>query len=101
MKIKDSATVGKDELDWQWGKGDAFAQADLGTPNTDMGTSYTLCIYDDTTAVSALKASIDIPPSPTLWVSKDPKGLQYKTRWGPPKVSRRCSSRPGPPSRRK
>jgi cysteine-rich repeat protein len=82
LQIKDSATAGKDKLSWDWGKGEAFAQAALGTPNTAMGTSYTLCVYDNTTAVSALKAAIDIAPSPTLWVTKDPKGLQYKDKEG-------------------
>ena len=37
---------------------------------------------DNTAPVSALKASIDIAPSPTLWTSKDPKGLQYKDNGG-------------------
>lgn len=80
FQIKNSARAGKDKLLWQWGGGEAFAQADLGTPNVD--TAYTLCVYDETATASSVKASIDIAPSATLWQSKDPSGVQYTDKAG-------------------
>jgi hypothetical protein len=80
LKISDSATAGKDKLQWQWGKGAAFAQTDLGDPtNAD---SYSLCIFDETLATPSLVGQLDIAASATLWSDKDPKGLQYKDKAG-------------------
>ena len=80
FQVKDSATAGSDTLSWQWGRGDAFDQADLGTPLA--ATTYTLCVYDKTATVPSLAASIDITASSTLWADKDPKGLGYKDKAG-------------------
>ncbi|MFN2426227.1 MAG: DUF4215 domain-containing protein [Candidatus Binatia bacterium] len=80
FQVKNSAKAGKDKLMWQWARGDSFLQPDLGTP--DAGTSYTLCVYDNATAASSVRASIDIAPSATLWESREPSGLQYTDRTG-------------------
>ena len=80
LTITDSTKAGKDKLSWQWGKGAAFAQSDVGTPQAD--TIYTLCVYDTTAAVSRLATSIEIASSPTLWTSNDPKGMVYKDKLG-------------------
>ncbi|HEY2773270.1 MAG TPA: DUF4215 domain-containing protein [Candidatus Binatia bacterium] len=79
LQINNSNGQLKDKLSWQWSHGDAFAPEDFGTPGTD--THYTLCIYDEASTVSSLKASIDIAPS-THWISKVPSLLQYKDKTG-------------------
>ena len=93
FRITNSPKAGKDKLSWQWGRGDAFLQADLGTPGA--GTGYTLCVYDETATLSSLKASIDIAPSATLWESKDPSGLQYKDKAGTSEGVRKAQLRTG------
>jgi cysteine-rich repeat protein len=80
LQISDSAKVGKDKLSWQWSKGAAFTQNDLGNP-TD-ADAYALCIFDTSAGVPSLAATIDIAPSATKWFSKDPKGFQYKDKEG-------------------
>ena len=80
LQISDSETAGKDKLSWQWGKGEAFAQADVGAP--DVATTYKLCVFDQTAGVSSVKAELDIAASATTWVSKAPKGVQYKDKEG-------------------
>lgn len=80
LQITNSSTAGKDKLSWQWGKGAAFDQAALGDP-TGAG-SYALCIFDSSAGVPSLAATIDIASSATKWVSKAPKGLQYKDKAG-------------------
>lgn len=80
FQIRNSARTGKDKLSWQWSRGDAFLQADLGTPDVDTG--YTLCVYDETATASSLKASIDIAPSATLWENNAPSGLEYQDKAG-------------------
>jgi cysteine-rich repeat protein len=82
FQITNSDTIGKDKLSWQMSGGDAFDQADLGTPNVAMSTAYTLCIYDTAAAIPSLEASIDIAPSTTLWASKAPGGFQYTDKAG-------------------
>jgi hypothetical protein len=82
FQIKNSATAGKDKLSWSWGKGDAFDQTALGTPNVAASTTYTLCIYDQVGLLWSVKDPIHIAPSTTLWTSKDPKGLQSKDEDG-------------------
>lgn len=80
LQITDSSKPGKDKLSWQWGKGAAFDQADLGDPTG--ADSYALCIFDSSAGVPSLAATIDIASSATKWISKAPKGLQYKDKAG-------------------
>jgi cysteine-rich repeat protein len=101
FQITDSDTAGKDKLLWQWQKGEAFAQSDLGTPDTAMGTTYTLCVYDNTIGSSSLGASIDVAPSDTLWASKDPKGFQYKEPSGVSEGITKVTLKPGDTSKTK
>src|SRR6185369_4267765 len=76
LQVTDSATAGKDKLSWQWNNGFFFDQSVLGTPM--VATTYTMCIYDTLASVPTLKGAYTIPASPTLWIDKSPKGLQYK-----------------------
>ena len=62
-----------DKLAWKWTKGEATAIADFGDPVHS--TSYTLCIYDETDGVPALKMGATIPPT-VAWTAK-PKGWKY------------------------
>jgi len=80
LLVKNSAKTGKDKLSWQWSGGDGFDPADLGAPTT--ATSYTLCVYDESSGTSSIKASIDIAPSATRWQSNDPSVVQYKDKDG-------------------
>ena len=43
--------------------------------------TYSLCIYDETASSPNLVAGLAIAPS-TKWVTKDPKGFQYKDKLG-------------------
>jgi cysteine-rich repeat protein len=70
----------KNKLGWRWTKGDAFNQADVGTPLAT--TSYRLCVYDTSLSISSLAVGLDIPCSATLWTDKDPKGFVYKDKNG-------------------
>jgi hypothetical protein len=64
----------KNKIQWKWSKGDAFGQAELGSP--DATTSYALCIYDMAASVPSLAAEQEVPPG-AFWRSKDPKGWTY------------------------
>ncbi len=75
LQIVDSADDTKDKLQWQFGKGEAFAQTLVGEPTMD--TTYALCVYDATATVPSLVASIHVPASSTLWRDVDPKGAIY------------------------
>jgi hypothetical protein len=51
---------GRRKLLWKWSKGTApLAQADFGDPESG-GTSYTLCVYDQSAGSSALAMSVPI-----------------------------------------
>lgn len=80
MLVSSSATPGKSKLLWQWGKGAAFDQTDLGAPLAD--TRYALCLYDSSSSAPYLLSEFVIAPSSTRWVDKDPKGLLYKDAAG-------------------
>ena len=77
FQVKDKADDAKDQLKWKWKKGNAIAQVDLGDP---VATAvYSLCVYDSTATIDSLAASIRVEPNAS-WVSKDPKGYQYKDK---------------------
>lgn len=80
LQLKDSATEGKDQLQWQWQSGAAFDQAFLGTPLVD--TDYTLCVYDTAASIPSVALKLDVPASALLWQDLDPKGAKYKDKAG-------------------
>jgi hypothetical protein len=53
----------RDQLVWKWLKGEQTLPADLGDPTA--ATTYTLCIYDQTAGVPALKLQAKLPPAGT------------------------------------
>lgn len=56
LQITDRSPDEKDQLQWQWSKGEATTVADFGDPvASDL---YALCLYDDT----GLQATLEIPP---------------------------------------
>jgi len=80
LQIKDHATDDtKDQLKWNWKKGDAVAQLALGDPDTT--AVYSLCIYDTTGGIESLVGFVRVDPNAN-WVTKDPKGWQYKDTTG-------------------
>jgi len=78
VKITNSDKLGADRLTWQWSRGDAFGQDDLGSPATD--TTYTLCIYDSSAATPNLAGKLTIPPSQSMWRTRNPKGWNYNDK---------------------
>jgi uncharacterized delta-60 repeat protein len=73
---KDAANPSRSTLRWKWSSGEAFVQADLGSPQST--TSYSLCVYDTVGSDPTLATWIDVPPSSAFWTSKAPNGFQYK-----------------------
>ena len=69
----------KDQIKWKLSSAGALMQNDLGDPATSR--AYTLCIYDEIGSVALAVAGLDVGPSAT-WVSKAPKGFDYKDKSG-------------------
>jgi hypothetical protein len=76
LKIDDPSDPRKRRLAWQWKKGDAFDESDLGDPAAD--TDYELCVWDTTAAVPSLALALDIAASTQRWIDKGSKGRLYK-----------------------
>ena len=81
LQVKDDSSDAKDRLKWKWRKGSEFDQSVLGDPGTDGTSTYRLCIYDSSAAISRLVTSLVIDPNPA-WQNKAPKGLSYKDKDG-------------------
>lgn len=75
LQITNSTDPAADKMSWQWSKGEAFAQVDLGDPSLD--TRYTFCVYDTTGGVGSLATSLSIPGASAGWKSKGSKGWNY------------------------
>jgi len=69
-----SAGGSNDKLVWKWTKGEDTAPAELGDPTSV--TTYTLCVYDETAGVAALKLSALVPPG-SAWKAKA-AGFKYR-----------------------
>ncbi len=72
----------KDKLVFKWLKGEATGVADLGNPA--LGTTYTLCVYDEIASQPSLVVEAVIPPAATCgnrpcWKSTR-KGYKYSDR---------------------
>jgi hypothetical protein len=80
LKVTNSADPARDKFLWQWTKGDAFAQADLGDPSSS--TDYRLCIYDSTSDVTELTAALDIPAGSPFWKNVTPRGWVWNSSTG-------------------
>jgi hypothetical protein len=79
VHYKDNSEDSKDQIKWKLSRGGAVDQSALGDP---VGTStYSLCFYDETASTAALIGGVDIAPS-NKWVSKAPKGFDYKDTAG-------------------
>lgn len=84
LLVKDAA--GTEKLIAKLLKGPELAQTDMGNPLTGPGTIYTLCIYDDTTALvgqAKVERAGDTCDGKPCWkaVGKEPpdgKGYKYK-----------------------
>ncbi|MCW5889334.1 MAG: hypothetical protein KIT14_02145 [bacterium] len=74
LRLRDLARDQKDELVWQWLRGDATSLADFGTPTN--ATRYSLCLYRG--ALSALVGEVALPPGAS-WTSLGAKGFKYKS----------------------
>lgn len=79
LQVKDHATKPVDQIKWKWSRGAAFVQSAIGEPQSV--ATYTMCVYDETAGAASVAATLTLPPSP-LWVSKAPKGWQYKDKLG-------------------
>lgn len=78
FSITASATdAAKNAVQWKISGGDAVSQADLGNPVSTR--SYALCVYDETAFMASLTTEIAVGPG-SAWVSKDPKGFDYKDK---------------------
>ncbi|MFN2426053.1 MAG: M12 family metallo-peptidase [Candidatus Binatia bacterium] len=80
LTIGDSSDPTRDKLQWQWTRGDAFAQSDLFDPS--LTTDYALCIYDATGDVTTLAASLSLPGGNPNWSNRSPKGWKWSDRNG-------------------
>jgi len=80
LKIADSSDPERDQLQWQWRGGEAFAQVDLGDPTTT--TDYALCIYDSTGGVTTIAASLSLPAGSPGWRDNTPDGWRLGARDG-------------------
>lgn len=80
LKISNSDDPNRDKLQWQWLKGAAVVQADLGDPAST--TDYALCIYDSTGGVSSLATSLALPAGSAGWRNLDPGGWKWIDRSG-------------------
>jgi cysteine-rich repeat protein len=69
----------KDKVKWKLKNGSLVTQADLGNPSSTR--MYGLCLYDVVADVPTHVASIVVAPGP-LWISKSPKGFNYKNKTG-------------------
>jgi cysteine-rich repeat protein len=83
LDIRDEERVGGLRFQWKWKNGEETTEADYGDPLADApaGTSYTLCVYDDT----GLLAEATAPaggvcgvkrPGP-CWVNRSGQGFAY------------------------
>jgi len=79
FQVKNSSDPSKNQMKWKWGKGELLDQNMLGAPNVD--TEYALCVYDTSAGIASLKTTLTVDPS-AFWVSKAPKGWNYKDKTG-------------------
>jgi hypothetical protein len=83
LKVKDSLDATKKGIGWKWLKGvAALAQNDFGNPVIG-GTSYRVCIYDQTGGVSSFKMGYGIDAGGTCglfacWKPLGSKGWLYR-----------------------
>lgn len=77
---KDELNPSKNSLKWNWQSGEAFSQNVLGNPLAS--TDYRLCVYDSVSELDRLAAWVEIAPSSTRWIDKNPKGFKYKDKTG-------------------
>ncbi len=84
---KNEVQIEDDKLGWQWAKGvPAAAQSDFGNPVAG-GTSYRLCIYDETAGVPVLRMGVAIPGGASCggtacWRAVGASGWSYTDRAG-------------------
>lgn len=71
----------KDKIAFSVTHGEVYDQSDLGDPG--VSTDYVLCVYDQAGgATHSLVRHFDVPAGSPGWVSKDPKGWQFKNKTG-------------------
>jgi len=84
---KNEVQIENDKLGWQWAKGiPAAAQSDFGNPVAG-GTSYRLCIYDETAGTPVLRMGVTIPGgapcgAAACWKAVGASGWSYTDRAG-------------------
>ncbi len=79
FSLRDKTSDKGDRLKWVLRKGDAFSQADLGSP--EQTTTYVACLYDYIGGSPTLALSLRIDPG-IDWHNRDPKGYRYKDHAG-------------------
>lgn len=79
LKPKDT-DPSKNKLSWAWKKGPALGVADFGDPT--LGTSYALCLWDETASTPSLVVSAAVPGGSSWKANK--KGFTYKSKAATP-----------------
>jgi hypothetical protein len=79
FQVRTKTDPSKNQIKWNWIKGDETIQADFGNPL--LTTTYALCVYDQTGSVPSLATSILVDPN-GFWNDKSPKGWKYKDKSG-------------------
>jgi hypothetical protein len=82
FQVKDNILDTKDALTWNWTKGAATSISDFGDPVN--GTSYTLCVYDESAGVPNAVMTLTVPSSGVCdgkpcWAAKK-TGFLYKDK---------------------
>jgi hypothetical protein len=93
FKVTNDPDPDRSKLQWQWNKGDAFDQADLGDPSDD--TDYALCVYDSTGGVTSLATSLTLPGGSAGWSNRSPDGWKYSDSSGSADGYRKIDMRTG------
>jgi Trypsin/Bacterial pre-peptidase C-terminal domain len=73
LKLDDKTPDSRDKLSWHW-RGDDTLKAEFGTPTA--GTSYVLCVYDETAGVPALVLRQTMPAG-GAW-KENRRGFRYR-----------------------
>ncbi|MCC6850009.1 MAG: chromate efflux transporter [Deltaproteobacteria bacterium] len=103
LQIKDRTLVGAadagNQLSWQWKKGSATTDAELGDPLAS-ATRYELCIYDQASGSASLAARLRVPGAGTChgkpcWKAGGAGSFKYADKDATPDGVTQLTLRPG------
>jgi hypothetical protein len=80
FKLTHDDDPARSKLQWQWLKGDAYGQADLGNPA--LTTDYALCVYDMNASVPSLATALALPAGTPGWSDRSPDGWKFAEKEG-------------------